>query len=278
MFLIQVPSTLASKKKRGAWQVAQLLGPGIGRQVLHGKRHWVHMFPWRLTLYPVAHLVQIGTVVFIASSPHDAQLRRGHGMQTPPLKKLYNWSPLTQSPHEFVPLQLMQPPKFGLVLSQVKQLAPFGDGLNKLASITQDAQTSGDEQSLQLVTLQLMHEPWFVNWNPGLQAWQDESPQVWQPGMVQLVWQPGMVQLVLQPGMVQLVLQPGMVQLVWFPPCKNRNFEISTYCSDAQAALYVNWNPSRHERHWLSWSQVAQFLEQLVLRHAEDPSVWYVSW
>ena len=83
-----------------------------------------------------------------------------------------------QSPHEFVPLQLVHPPKFGLELSQVKHWAPFGDGLSKLASIMQDAQTSGDEQSLQPGTLQLMHEPVFVNWNPSLQAWQDEGPQV----------------------------------------------------------------------------------------------------
>lgn len=72
----------------------------------------------------------------------------------------------------------MQPAKPGLVSSQVRHWAPLGDGLDKLASEMQDAQTSGDEQIPQLDTLQLMHVFDIVNWNPNLQTRQDATPQI----------------------------------------------------------------------------------------------------
>jgi hypothetical protein len=39
LFLMQVPSMLASEKNMGGVQVAQLFGPGSGKQEAHGKEH-----------------------------------------------------------------------------------------------------------------------------------------------------------------------------------------------------------------------------------------------
>jgi hypothetical protein len=56
---------LDSKKNIGGVQVAQLFGPGSGKQEAQGKEHRTQRSPVGLTLDPVAHLMQIVLVEFV---------------------------------------------------------------------------------------------------------------------------------------------------------------------------------------------------------------------